>query len=90
MGLVREFAQQEKIVAAEAVGIMELLPFIHVGAGKGEVEKRALVGAVLPHRRLDPAEPEGFYGAELPAEACRFWETEEGEYFEAIIFYFGG
>jgi len=61
--LIGEFAQQQQIVAAEAVGVVELLLVVDVRAGELHVVERPLIRVVFPDGRLDATKPEGFGGA---------------------------
>jgi hypothetical protein len=60
--LIGQFRKEQEIVATEAVRVVKLLLFIHVGAGERHVEERALISAVFPDGRFVATEAKRFDG----------------------------
>lgn len=54
--MVGQFGDERKVVATVAVGVVVVLGVVHIGPGEGHVIEFLLVGLVLPHVGLDPAE----------------------------------
>jgi len=58
VGEVGELREEEQLVAAEAVAVLELLLLIHVGARELYAVVGAVLGGVFPDAGLDAAEAE--------------------------------
>ena len=54
MRLIGQLGDQQKVIATEAIGVVVLPGFAHIGAGEGDAIE-FLVAFVLPDGDFDPA-----------------------------------